>query len=77
MTTWGLGALIAGFIWSIVAYNMSTCALIEQRCVENIFLIAARESHLRYGYLLMLVGIVFTVLGIIRSVYKRKTTKAA
>lgn len=77
MTTWGLGALIAGFIWSLVAYNMSTCAMIEQRCVENIFLIAARESHLRYGYLLMLLGIVFTALGIIRSVYKRRTTKLA
>lgn len=77
MTTWGLGALIAGFIWSLVAYNMSTCAMIEQRCVENIFLIAARESHLRYGYLLMLPGIVFTALGIIRSVYKRRTTKLA
>jgi hypothetical protein len=77
MTTWGLGALIAGFIWSIVAYNMSTCVLIEQRRVENIFLIAARESHLRYGYLLMLLGIVFAALGIIRSVYKKRTTKLA
>lgn len=75
MTTWGLGALIAGVVWSIIAYNMSTCALIDQQCVDNIFLIAARENHISYGALLIFLGVVFTALGIIRSVYKKRTTK--
>lgn len=72
MTSWGLGALVAGIIWWIVAYNMSISIVIDNKAVTNVFLIAARQSHLYIGWLLTLLGVVFTLVGIVRTVYCKK-----
>lgn len=72
MTSWGIGALIAGIIWWGVAYNMPTSILIDNKPVTNVFMIAARQSHLYIGWLLTLLGTIFTVLGIARTVYGKK-----
>lgn len=73
MTSWGVGALVAGIIWWIVAYNMSTSIAIDNKAVTNVFLIAARQSHLYIGWLLTLLGVVFTLVGIVRTVYRKKS----
>jgi len=73
MTSWGVGALAAGIIWWIVAYNMSTSIAIDNKAVTNVFLIAARQSHLYIGWLLTLLGVVFTLVGIVRTVYRKKS----
>lgn len=72
MTSWGLGALIAGIIWWILAYNMPISTVIDNKTVVNVFLIAARQSHLYIGWLLTLVGVIFTSLGIALTVYRKK-----
>ncbi|MTD40478.1 hypothetical protein GIX45_18000 [Erwinia sp. CPCC 100877] len=71
MTSWGFGALIAGVIWLIVAYNMPICIELDQKCTANIFMIAARKQHLWYGAFMAFIGVIFTLVGIVRAKIKK------
>ncbi|ACX87899.1 hypothetical protein F6Q07_15285 [Pectobacterium parmentieri] len=75
MTNWGLGSLVAGIVWLIVSFNMSTSIVIDGKLVTNVFLIAARESQMNMGWLLVVVGGVFTFLGVARKRYTNKHRK--